>query len=74
MQTEIINETTKAIRVRPYTTRELAEIYGICSRTMKRWIEPLKEEVGEKRGRYYTVNQVRIIFEEIGLPGYINLN
>jgi hypothetical protein len=30
---------------------------------------PFAMQIGEKNGRYYTVLQVRIIFEKIGVPG-----
>jgi len=54
--------------IRPYSVRELAEIYDVCDKTFKKWITPFLNEIGEKHGRYYNVNQVKIIFEKIGLP------
>ena len=33
----------------------------------------IKDKIGIRRGRYYTVNQIRIIFDEIGLPGIIEV-
>ena len=54
--------------VRPYTTKELARIYGVCDRTLQKWIKPFAEDIGTKRGRYYTVAQVEKIFEKLGVP------
>lgn len=54
--------------IKAYTISELAAIYKVCSKTFKKWIEPFAEVIGEKRGRYYNVNQVKIIFEKIGIP------
>jgi transposase len=60
--------TTGEITVRAYTTKELAALYGISSKTIKTWLQPYTAVIGEKRGRYYTTLQVRTIFEKIGEP------
>jgi hypothetical protein len=60
--------TTSEITVKAYTTKELAALYGISSKTIKTWLQPYTQMIGEKRGRYYTTLQVRLIFEKIGLP------
>ena len=54
--------------IRPSSIRELAGIYGCCEKTMKKWIMPFLEEVGAKNGRYYSVAQVKVMFEKLGLP------
>jgi transposase-like protein len=54
--------------IKPYTTKELAAIYGVCDKTLKKWMKPFAVEIGEKQGRYYTVAQVKTIFEKIGVP------
>jgi hypothetical protein len=59
------------IDVKPYSLTELANIYGVTNRTMKNWIEPHQELVGVKIGRLFTVLQVKVIFEKLGLPSKI---
>jgi hypothetical protein len=54
--------------IRPSSIKELAGIYGCCDKTMKKWIIPFLAEVGIKNGRYYSVAQVKVIFEKLGLP------
>lgn len=54
--------------IKPYSTKELASIYDVCDKTMKKWIKPFMSEVGEKNGRYYSVAQVKIIFDKLGVP------
>jgi len=54
--------------IKPYTVKELAAINNVCDKTFKKWLQPFADEIGEKRGWYYNVNQVRIIFEKLGLP------
>ena len=64
--------TTDKFEVKASTKKEMAAIYGVSVRTFNSWIKPFEEKVGEKRGRYYTVNQVLIIVEVLGLPGVMN--
>lgn len=54
--------------IRPYSTKELAGIYGVCDKTLKKWMKPFAQDIGEKHGRYYTVAQVKTIFEKLGVP------
>jgi hypothetical protein len=54
--------------IKPYSTKELASIYDVCDKTMKKWINPFVAEIGEKNGRYYSVAQVKIIFDKLGVP------
>ena len=61
------------IQLKPYSLGELAKIYTVCDRTMKKWIKPFEQEVGEKNGRYYSISQVKIIFDKLGLPSEIEI-
>jgi hypothetical protein len=54
--------------IRPYSTKDLAIIYGVCVKTFKKWITPFTTEIGEKNGRYFSVAQVKIIFEKLDVP------
>jgi transposase len=54
--------------IRPYSTKDLAAIYGVCVKTMNRWIKPFAETIGTKNGRFYSVAQVKIIFDKLGVP------
>ena len=54
--------------IRPYSVKDLAGIYGVCDKTLKKWVKPFATEVGEKNGRYYSVAQVKVIFEKLGVP------
>jgi hypothetical protein len=36
---------------------------------LKKWLLPFAVQIGQKNGRYYTVAQVRVIFDVIGVPG-----
>lgn len=64
-----MTSTLQPIQIKPCTLTELAAIYGVGIRTMKKWITPHQPAIGEKHGRIYTALQVKIIFEKLGLPG-----
>ena len=61
------------IQLKPYSLGELAKIYSVCDRTMKKWIKPFEQEIGKKNGRYYSISQVKIIFDKLGLPSEIEI-
>ncbi|HTM65639.1 MAG TPA: hypothetical protein VL093_04920 [Flavipsychrobacter sp.] len=54
--------------VRPYTYKELTLLYGISRRTLNTWLTEYKYEIGPKRGRYFNIAQVEIIFRWCGRP------
>lgn len=56
------------LKIKPYSKKELAQIYGISVRCLNNWINKFKTEVGDICGRYYNVNQVRVILAKLGLP------
>lgn len=56
------------VLVKPYSSKELANIYGVNKKTLHKWMEPFIADIGKKQGRFYTVAQVKIIFSRIGLP------
>lgn len=60
--------TTKMILM-PMNGIQIAKLYGIGMKTFKKWIDPHLYEIGEKRGRFYTVKQVKIIMDKFGIPG-----
>ena len=53
-------------KLRAYSYKELATLYGISHRTLKNWLEPFEKEIGEKRGRYFTVKQMEVVFKRLG--------
>jgi transposase-like protein len=54
--------------MRPYSTKELSRIYGVCDKTLLKWMKPFTEQIGQKQGRFFTVAQVEIIFQKLGMP------
>lgn len=57
-----------AAEIKPQTTKELAQTYGVSSRTMTKWLTPFREQIGPRVGHIYTPKQVGVIYEVLGLP------
>jgi hypothetical protein len=54
--------------LRAYTLRELAMLYKVSKLTFRRWLKPFVEEIGERQGHFYSINQVKIITDRLGTP------
>jgi DNA-binding transcriptional MerR regulator len=54
--------------VKPYTVKELAALYGVSPKTLRTWLLPHREAIGERVSRYFTALQVQLIFERLGRP------
>jgi hypothetical protein len=63
-----MNEQEHTVPIRAYSQKELAALYGVSWMTFHAWLKPLRSEIGEKHGHFFTVKQVTIIFNEIGWP------
>lgn len=60
---------TEKIEIKPYSKKELAALYKIGARSMDTWLKPFEKKIGKRNGWYYNVNQIRYIFDKLGLPG-----
>lgn len=60
--------------VRPYNLKELCNLYKMSYKAMYSCLKPLEDLLGEKRGYYYTVKRVEIIFSNLGIPYTIKEN
>ena len=59
----------ETVEMKHYSTKELAKFYGVCDKTLLKWMKPFTKEIGQKQGRYFTLAQVKIIFDKLGMPG-----
>ncbi len=60
--------TTSVNTVKAYTIAELAVLYQVSTKTFRTWLKQYAKEIGERESRYFTVLQVKIIFERLGEP------
>lgn len=54
--------------IRPYRLMDLAAIYEVSTRTIRRWIDAKVPEHGKKKKKYFTVDQVQAIVTALGIP------
>ena len=63
-----MNENPKIIKVRPYNMKQLASLYGMGYKTIRKWLKAHEPSIGKKIGNFYSFRQVIIIFQKLGLP------
>ena len=63
-----MSTTKRIVEIRSYSIGELSKLYEQSVKTMNRWLKPHVDTIGQRQGRYYTVKQVELIFEALGLP------
>lgn len=59
--------------LKAYSPKEVRNMYGVSALTYRKWTEGFKGEIGELKGKYYTVAQVKIIIDKLGAPGIVEL-
>jgi hypothetical protein len=60
--------TVTNTQLKPYTKKELAIFYKVSTYCFSTMISNFQKEIGKKKGWYYSVKQVQIIFEKLGYP------
>lgn len=73
------NETENEIKeeifeLRPYTHKELAQLYNVCWLTFQRWVKKNEQQIGKKQGHFYHIGQVVKIFRIYGIPKRFKIN
>ncbi len=57
------------IVVKPCSVAELAALYGVSEKVMRKWLAVIEQHTGKRRGRFYTAMQVSCILRRLGVPG-----
>lgn len=63
-----MSTTHGKLEIKPYSKKELAAIYGITPRSFSTWLKPFSNLIGRKIGKYYNINQVKMIVDKLGFP------
>ncbi|MFZ5553563.1 MAG: hypothetical protein ACOZCO_10630 [Bacteroidota bacterium] len=63
----------QTLDLRPYTMKEMRNLYGVSLHVFNNLIKSFQEELGPVRGKYLTVNQVELILKKIGTPKKLTL-
>lgn len=59
----------RCFKLRAYSPKQLSELYEVSAKTLKKWLQPILSDIGERQGRYYNITQVRRIIQHLGIPG-----
>lgn len=52
-----------------YNLKRLSAMYGVCTKTMKKQIDAISDELPDRTGRrLYSVREVEVIFSHYGVP------
>jgi hypothetical protein len=54
--------------IKPLNYKQLAAVYEVTHKTLKKWLEPFTAEIGEMRGKVFTIKQIRLIYDKLGEP------
>ncbi len=65
------NNIEMNVGVKPYTLAQLCQLYHVCDKTMRKWLDPFREELGHNGRTMFTIAQVKIIFIKLGVPDVI---
>jgi hypothetical protein len=69
LKTFIMSEIPmQRIPFKAYSNKEIARLYDVSPRTWRRWLEPFRNDIGYRKGHFYNPNQVKVIFEKLGIP------
>lgn len=58
----------KTFSIEAYSPKQLRALYKVSKRTWCSWIAPIREKIGELKGKTYTPKQVETIVEHLGEP------
>jgi hypothetical protein len=59
--------------VKPYRLSDLAAIFDVNRKTMRKWMDKYPEDLSRHEGKYFSVRQVEFCLDKFGLPGRIVL-
>jgi len=65
--------TSDKIRIRSYSVKEVANLYGVSGKILKKWLDDYENEIGDRKGHFYNPRQMKVIFDRLGAPE-IHLN
>lgn len=59
--------------IKPYRIIDLAAIFDVNRKTMRRWMNNFPGELGQREGKYFSINQVEFMIAQFGLPKRLNV-
>jgi hypothetical protein len=66
--TFISTKLEKEIIIKPCTHKQLAASYGVSAKVLRTWLKPHQQFIGQRKGYKYSLEQLFVIFDKMGLP------
>jgi uncharacterized Fe-S cluster-containing radical SAM superfamily protein len=60
--------TILKVAIKPYTNKELAQMFNMSTRTFNRNIKAIRGQLGKRMGHFWSIPQIEIILEHMGSP------
>ena len=64
-------DTDGKLFVKPYRLSDLAIIFDVKRKTMRKWLDKYPEQFGKREGKYFSIRQVEFCLQTFGLPGKV---
>jgi len=64
-------DTEGNLIVKPYRLSDLASIFDVNRKTMRKWMDKYPNDLSRHEGKYFSVRQVEFCLDKFGLPGRI---
>ena len=64
-------DTDGKLFVKPYRLSDLAAIFDVNRKTMRKWLDKYPDELSKREGKYFSIRQVEFCLEKFGLPGKV---
>ena len=61
-------DTKGNLIIKPYRIIDLAAIFDVNRKTMRRWMNNFPGELHKREGKYFSINQVEFMIAQFGLP------
>jgi len=64
-------DTEGNLIVKPYRLSDLAAIFDVNRKTMRKWMDKYPDDLSIREGKYFSIRQVNFCLDKFGLPGKV---
>lgn len=62
------------VTIKPCTHKQLARAMGVSTYVLTKWLQPLQHQIGKRKGYYYSLEQMLLIYTYVGMPFTLQSN
>jgi hypothetical protein len=67
---QVKHHSITEIILKPCNAVQLAKAYGVSKKILVKWLQPYQRHIGSRCGHKFSIEQLLIIIEVIGMPVY----